>query len=182
MADEQRVSQGGVTVGAELASATQRVSQGGVTVGATLVFKMQTSQVGVTVPSELAAPDLWVSQVGVTVISHVIPDPPTALAAVATGASTIAITWTNNVMDRTALWLQRGPDGLVWSDTFVIGPNETGYLDAGLLPSTIYYYRIAAVINGVVGTYTAAVNATTLAAAGGAFPVIWRLTRRHRGR
>lgn len=163
MADEQRVSQGGVTVGAELASAAERVSQVGVTVLST------------------AEQSLRVSQAGVTVIAHVIPDPPTALAAVATGASTIAITWTNNVMDRTALWLQRGPDGLVWSDTFVIGPNETGYLDAGLLPSTIYYYRIAAVINGVVGAYTAAVNATTLAAAGGAFPVIWRLTRRRRG-
>ena len=108
-----------------------------------------------------------VSQGGVTVVSGLIPDPPTNLAAIATASDAITLTWTLDTMDRTALWLQYGVDGIAWDGTYVIGPEETGYVDNGLLPSTIHYYRIAAAYNGVVGDYSAAVNATTLSAGGG---------------
>lgn len=137
---------------------------------------VQVSQGGITVAARQNKV-LVVSQGGITVAAHIYPDPPTNLAAVPSGIDSITLTWTNNYMDRTALWLQRGPNGVLWTDTIVIGLDSTGYVDTGLDPSTEYYYRIAAVYSGVVGTYSAAVNATTLTPSGGIFVVLRKKRR-----
>jgi len=181
MADEQRVSQGGVTVGSTLVNATERVSQAGVTIGATLIDKIKISQVGITVPST-SERALSVSQAGVTVISYVIPDPPTNLAATGISSTSIGLTWTNNVMDRTALRIERSLDDITYVEATTIGPDETSHLDTPLLPGTIYYYKIAAVINTVIGPFSASVSAETKVDATGDIHVIMTTLRRRHGR
>ncbi len=162
MADEQRVSQGGVTVASEIDSVI-RISQGGVTVAADPPRAQR------------------ISQAGITVAAHPIPLPPSNLVATAMSPFTIALTWDNNVMDRDGLIIERSLDDAVFVEIATIGADETSYDDLLLDPSTTYYYRVSATLNGVDGTPTASVNATTLAEAGG-LPQRWFLLRRHRGR
>lgn len=145
-----KVSQAGVTVASKLDSAGARISQA-----------------GVTVAGELDSAGARISQAGVTVAAYPVPDPPSNLVATATGSSTITVTWTNNVMDRDGLQLERGTDGINFPTVISLGPDVESYDDSGLDPNTTYYYRIAATLSGVVGPYSAVVNATTMTESGG---------------
>jgi hypothetical protein len=83
------------------------------------------------------------------VTNEVAPEAPTGLDAVATGSTTVGLTWTD-ASDNEALFRverRRGTIG-AWSEIGAPGPNMTGIGDTGLSPNTIYRYRVRA-CNGV---------------------------------
>ncbi len=100
------------------------------------------------------------------------PQPPTAppaapsgASAIATGASTISVSWTDNSTNEAGFAIERSPDGTNFTQVATVGVNVTTYVDTGLDPTTKYYYRVRAYnsFNGTSYTaYTNIVSATTL--------------------
>jgi hypothetical protein len=129
MADEQRVSQGGVTVAAELAAQTERISQGGVTVAATLLADDRMQQV---------------SQGGVTVAACVIPPAPTSLSAVKGTGNAVTLTWTDNTGGLLAYTIERSTSGGAYTVIATTAAGATTYSDTPVLYDTLYAYRIRA--------------------------------------
>jgi hypothetical protein len=89
--------------------------------------------------------------------------PPTGVAASASGATTVHVTWSaaSNV---TTFILQRA-EGATGSFAEIARPSgsATSYDDTGLLPSTAYRYRLAAVRGGTTSDYSTEVSVTTQA-------------------
>lgn len=71
------------------------------------------------------------------------PNAPTNLAASATSASVIHLTWTDNSSNETGFKIERSlTSGGPYSPAGTANPNETTYDDQGLSASTTYYYIV----------------------------------------
>jgi hypothetical protein len=70
-----------------------------------------------------------------------IPASPTNLNATAVSSSQISLAWSGSSTS-TQYLLQRSPDSLTWSQIATVA--TASYSDAGLAPSTPYYYRVLA--------------------------------------
>ena len=73
------------------------------------------------------------------------PDAPAGLAATAASASRIALAWTDNSTGEEGFRIERS----LYADRdfaqiAAVGPDETTYSDAGLLPGNVYHYRVLA--------------------------------------
>jgi len=91
------------------------------------------------------------------------PAAPTSLTAVAVSDTQINLAWTDNSTDEVGFKVERGPDGLAWSPLVTLGANANSYPNAGLLPSTTYYYRVYA-YNAIGNSgYSNVAYATTMA-------------------
>ena len=102
------------------------------------------------------------------------PASPTNLNAVATGASTITLSWTDNSNNEDGFSIERSTDGVNFSQLTTVGVNVTNYTDSGLTPQAKYYYRVRA-YNAYQGlsysaNYTNIASATT-ASTGTQLPV-----------
>ncbi len=94
------------------------------------------------------------------------PAAPTALGAVATGASTISLTWTDDSNNEDGFSIERSTDGSTFTPVGTVGVNITSYVDSGLNPQAKFYYRVRAYNSfngGSDSAYTNIANATTLA-------------------
>lgn len=97
------------------------------------------------------------------------PQPPTAFAATATGATSARLTFTGRAGDA-SYTIQRatGATGGTFAQvaTAILPASGTSVevVDAGLQPSTTYRYRVATVRNGQTSAFTAELSVTTLAA------------------
>ena len=93
-----------------------------------------------------------------------VPAAPSNPGAVATGASTIDVTWTDNSNNEAGFAIERSPDGTNFTQVGTASVNVTTYVDSGLSPTTKYYYRVRS-YNSFNGTsdsaYTTIVIATT---------------------
>jgi hypothetical protein len=91
-----------------------------------------------------------------------VNDAPTGLAAVATGQTTIRVTWTAPATAATSFVLQRatGAAGAFATITSPAG-SATQFDDTGLTLSTQYRYRLAAVRSAGTSAYSAEATATT---------------------
>ena len=69
---------------------------------------------------------------------------PSGLTATAVSMSQIDLAWTDNSTNEDGFRIERSPNGSAWSLLATVGPNLTAHSDAGLIPSTIYFYRIQA--------------------------------------
>jgi hypothetical protein len=93
--------------------------------------------------------------------------------------------WTDNSNNETGFQVERSPDLSHFSAIAQVGANVTSFVDTGLLPSTLYYYRVTAYNNagasaytGTMGLYTTAGTVTNTApsvtivnpAAGASYP------------
>jgi len=90
-------------------------------------------------------------------------DPPTGLAAAATSAVVIHVTW-NATAGVSEFVLQRA-QGATGTFTEIARPtgSATAYDDPGLSPTTTYRYKIAAVRSGTTSSFSTEVSAATAA-------------------
>lgn len=72
-------------------------------------------------------------------------DPATGLAAVATSATSIALTWSDNSANEDGFRIERklGETG-AWGQVATVPANTVAYADAGLAANNAYYYRVTA--------------------------------------
>jgi hypothetical protein len=144
MADQ--VSQGGITVPAELDSPTAQVSQGGITVASefgTTTYD-QVSQGGITVPAETVFQPVQVSQGGITVVGCVPPAAPTGLTATLSGATSVSLSWTDNADTEIGYTVEARVDGGAWTEVASLAAGSTSYEHTGLTPDSVYEYRVTA--------------------------------------
>src|SRR6266849_3400570 len=92
------------------------------------------------------------------------PVAPSNLVATAASSSQINLSWTNNASNQTGFKVERSPDGTTFTQIATTAATATTYSDAGLLPSTQYFYRVRATNSGGDSAYSNTASATTLAA------------------
>jgi hypothetical protein len=95
-----------------------------------------------------------------TVESNAVRD----LLAMPVSASEIRLTWADPDLNETGFRVERSPDGSAWSSLGTVGPEATEYLDTGLAPATLYYYRLVTLLASGDGHASHAAAATTHAA------------------
>ena len=61
-------------------------------------------------------------------------------------STSLDLTWINQDTQSPAptFLVERGPDGIIWTQIAETAAGVTAYTDGGLTPSTTYYYRIRA--------------------------------------
>ena len=78
-----------------------------------------------------------------------------ALAAVATAAGPVALTWSNSGYGQDGFQVERSTTlgGLASAGALLatVGPNQDDYLDAGAQPDTTYYYQVVPFSTGTTG-------------------------------
>jgi hypothetical protein len=90
------------------------------------------------------------------------PNAPTNLSATAASQTQINLSWTDNSSNETGFKIERGTDGISFSQIATVGANVTTYQNTtGLSANTTYYYRVRA-YNSQNSNYSNAASATTL--------------------
>ena len=87
-------------------------------------------------------------------------NPPSNLTAEAIGSSQIRLTWQDNSTNEAGFGIQRRTGGASWSLLVWVARSQTTFIDAGLLPTSTYSYRMFAfgddsAVSGVSNTATA---------------------------
>jgi hypothetical protein len=72
------------------------------------------------------------------------PSPPAALHGAASGASKIALSWTDTSANETNFLLERSDDGLNFKQIASLPADTSAYTDNNLAPDTLYNYRARA--------------------------------------
>jgi hypothetical protein len=94
------------------------------------------------------------------------PSAPAGLAATAVTTERIDLAWTDTSSDEAGFRIERSPDGVAWTEIAVAGAGVTAYTDRGLVPGTLYFYRVRAYNRGGTSPYAGPASATT-------FPLVW---------
>ena len=105
----------------------------------------------------------WVTPGAPFDIAFSVPAAPTGLAASASSANSIGLSWTDNASDETNFEIERSTTGIggTYSPLDTIGANTTAYSDSGLAPETEYCYRVRATNASGPSAYSNADCATT---------------------
>jgi len=77
------------------------------------------------------------------------PYAPSGLMATTISSNEIDLVWTNNASTQTGFAIERALDNGsgspgTWAQVTTVGANVTNYDDTGVMPSTIYWYRVRA--------------------------------------
>ncbi len=99
------------------------------------------------------------------------PASPGGLTATAVSSSQINLLWTDNTSNEDSIQIERSDDGSNYTHFASVGAKATSYVDAGLAPSTTYFYRVLADNTMGVSAYSNVTNATT--ASPGVLPAPW---------
>ena len=76
--------------------------------------------------------------------SALLPAAPSSLTATAVSSTQLFLSWNNNSSIETGFTVERSTDGVSFTQVGTAGANSTGYLDSGLSPQTMCYYRVSA--------------------------------------
>ena len=90
------------------------------------------------------------------------PNAPSGLQAYALSGSEIRLSWIDNSSVEDGYIIERRTDTSAWSRVGSTGSNETEYIDRGLSPSTLYYYRVKAYSSTGESGYSNEVSVKTL--------------------
>jgi len=97
-----------------------------------------------------------------SVLADLSPLAPTGLNAIGISSSQIDLIWMDNAANETGFRIERKTGaGGTWAQISTTNANETGYTDAGLNPSTKYYYRVMAFNTSGESLYSNEANVTT---------------------
>lgn len=82
-------------------------------------------------------------------------------------STSVSLHWVNNDIQSPAptFPIERGPDGVTWTQIAETAEGITAYTDTGLAPSTTYFYRVKARNFAGDSAYSNIASGTTLAAA-----------------
>jgi glucose/arabinose dehydrogenase len=73
-----------------------------------------------------------------------VPNAPTNLQLIAASANQINLSWTDNSNNEQGFRIQRSTDGVNFTNIATAPANVTMFQDVGLLPGTLYFYRVLA--------------------------------------
>jgi Fibronectin type III domain len=93
------------------------------------------------------------------------PSAPSGLTATAVSSAGIELAWTDNADSETGFKIERGTDGVNFTEIGTTAANTAAYSDTGLSASTTYYYRVAATNSAGDSPYSNIANAATQAPA-----------------
>jgi fibronectin type 3 domain-containing protein len=83
------------------------------------------------------------------------PTAPTNLTATLVAPNQAKLTWTDNGTNETGFKIERSTyPNREFTQIATVGPNVTTYTNAGLLPNTVYYYRVRSYLDGVNTLYS----------------------------
>jgi hypothetical protein len=89
---------------------------------------------------------------------------PTNLTAAGNSTTVIRLTWNDNSEAETGFRIERSTDNANWTSVGTVSANVKVFENAGLTPSTKYYYRVKAVGTNAESAWSNVAYATTLAA------------------
>ncbi len=93
------------------------------------------------------------------------PTAPSNISPVATSATQIKVSWSDNSTNETAFYLERSLNGTSgWAAIAILATNTMTYNDANLTAATTYYYRVRAENYGGFSAYSNIGSTTTLVA------------------
>jgi hypothetical protein len=84
---------------------------------------------------------------------------PTSLSASSTNGTDVNLSWTDNSSNEDGFLIERGTDGVNFSQIGSVGQNVTTYTDPGLSSGT-YYYRVRGYKGSNTSSYTNTANVT----------------------
>ncbi|HSF14549.1 MAG TPA: fibronectin type III domain-containing protein [Vicinamibacteria bacterium] len=90
------------------------------------------------------------------------PAAPSGLGAIAVSSSRIDLSWTDNATNEAGYKVERGTDGVSFSQVAVLGANATTYSNTNLVAETTYYYRVRAYEGANHSEYSDVVSGETL--------------------
>src|SRR6185503_15961912 len=73
---------------------------------------------------------------------------PSALTAAAFSATEIHLAWKDNATNEVGFKVERSMDGTNFTQVAQVQPNGTTFRNVGLLPATVYSYRVRAFNSG----------------------------------
>jgi predicted peptidase/lysophospholipase L1-like esterase/chitodextrinase len=107
-------------------------------------------------------PSLESNSIYVTLTTPTTLIAPANPTAVATGAGTVQLFWTDNTPDETGFEIFRATNPVgPYSFFKLVAQGSVSYVDSGISPNTNYYYKLRAVNNTAVSPYTANIFVTT---------------------
>jgi hypothetical protein len=102
-------------------------------------------------------------------VTEAAPLRPSNLAATATSATTVNLSWTDNSLNEDGFVLERNHTSNLWERVATLGENVTSFTDTGRTPSTTYNYRVRA-FNDVGQSFDSNVAKVTTPAVPGQTP------------
>src|SRR6185437_7989509 len=84
---------------------------------------------------------------------------PTGLSAASANGTDVNLSWTDNSSNEDGFLIERGTDGINFSQIDTVGSNVTTYTDPGLTSGT-YYYRVRGNKGSNTSSYTNTANIT----------------------
>lgn len=94
------------------------------------------------------------------------PNAPSGLTATAVSTSQIDLAWTDNSTDEDGFRIERGADGITFTEIATVGTNVTNYSNGGLAAGTTYHYRVRAYNAAGNSSYSNSASATTQGSGG----------------
>ncbi len=89
------------------------------------------------------------------------PAPPGNLAAAVLTGNQVRLTWTDNGVNETGFKIERSMyPNRAFTEIATVGANVTTFTNQGLIPNTLYYYRVRSFLNGFNTLYSNTASAT----------------------